>query len=227
VPPVESSLLDAPAPVDGPPRNGLLWLMPNTYGLIAVGVIASVTWWSTSLGGNLSSTVTVVGVTFAACVSGIVAMRLICPERVSQRRLVATVIIGVGLLLSAGAWYGTLLAVKMRAYEPAWQSAVDRAVTATTSARPSCTTSTAGYVYMPGIGNAYGRCVVVPSTHNGLQVSFIPRNVSSGTGLLYMPDSSDARMRSDECLSHIDGPWWQVGWPNANCPMGWTFIPGG
>ena len=226
MPPVESPLLEASAPVDGPPRSRLLGLVPITCGLTAVGVIASIAWWSTSLGGNLSSTVTVIVVTLAACVSAIVVMRLVCPERESQRRLVATVVIGVGLLLAAGAWYGTLLAVKMRAYEPAWQSAVDRAVTATTAAGPSCATSTAGYVYLPGIGNAYGRCVVFPGTHNGIQVSFIPRSVSSGTGLLYMPDSSDARMQSDECLSHIDGPWWQVGWPNGNCPIGWTFIPG-
>ena len=227
MPPVESSLLEAPAPDDAPSRNVRLGLVPIACGLMAVAVMASIAWWSTDLGGNLGSTVIVLGVTLAACVSAIVVMRLVCPERKSQRRLVATVIIGVGLLLSAGAWYGTLLTVKMRAYEPAWQSAVDRAVTATTAAGASCTTSMAGYVYLLGIGRAYGRCVVVPGVHNGLQVSFIPRSVSSGTGLLYMPDSADARMRSDECLSHLDGPWWQVGWPNGNCPTGWTFIPGG
>ncbi len=227
MPPVESSLMEAPAPDEAPSRNGMRGLVPIACGLMAVGIIVSIAWWSTDLGGNLGSTVTVLGVTLAACVSATVVMRLVCPERESQRRLVATVIIGVGLLLSAGAWHGTLLAVKIRTYEPAWQAAVDRAVTATTATGAACTTSTNGYVYMPGIGHADGRCVVVPGVHNGLQVTFFPRSVASGSGLLYMPDSSDARMRSDECLSHLDGPWWQVGEPNGNCPTGWTFIPGG
>src|ERR1035437_6553928 len=101
----------------------MLGLVPIACGLMAVGVIVSIAWWSTDLGGNLGSAVTVLGVTLAACVSAIVMMRLVCPERTSQRRLVATVIIGVGLLLSAGSWYGTLLAVKMRAYEPAGEGA--------------------------------------------------------------------------------------------------------
>ena len=227
MPPVESSLLEVPAPDDAPSRNGRLWLVPITCGLMAIGVIASIAWWSTGLGGNLGSTVTVLGVTLAACVSAIVVMRLVCPERESQRRLVATVIIGVGLLLSAGAWWGTLLTVKMRPYEPGWQAAVGRAVTETTATGAACTASTAGYVFLPGIGHADGRCVVARGVHNDVQVTFFPRSVASGTGLLYMPDSSDARMRSDECLSHLDGPWWQVGWPNGNCPTGWTFIPGG
>src|ERR1035437_10065726 len=140
----------------------MLGLVPIGCGLTAVGIIVSIAWWSTDLGGNLGSAVTVLGVPPAACVSAIVMMRLVCPERTSQRRLVATVIIGVGLLLSAGSWYGTLLAVKMRAYEPAWQAAVDRAVTETTATGAVCTTSTAGYVYLPGIRHADGRCVVVP-----------------------------------------------------------------
>jgi hypothetical protein len=227
VPPLESSLLEAPAPDDAPPPKGRLGLVPIACGLMAVAAMVSIAWWSADLGGNLSSTVIVLGVSIAACVSAVVALRLMCPGRKSQHQLVAVVMIGVGLLLSAGAWTGTLLTVKMRAYEPAWRAAVDRAVATTNAAGPSCTTSATGYINMPGIGIAYGRCVVVPGPHNGLQVSFVPRSVSSGTGLLYMPDSSDARMRSDECLSHLDGPWWQVGWPNGNCPTGWTFIPGG
>jgi len=227
VPPPESSLLEVQVPDHAPPPKGTLGLVSIACGLVAVAAIASIAWWSADLGGNLSSTVIVLGVSIAACVSAVVALRLMCPGRKSQHQLVAVVIIGVGLLLSAGAWTGTLLTVKMRAYEPAWQAAVDRAVATTNAAGPSCTTSATGYINMPGIGIAYGRCVVVPGPHNGLQVSFVPRSVSSGTGLLYMPDSSDARMRSDECLSHLDGPWWQVGWPNGNCPTGWTFIPGG
>ena len=227
MPSVATSIPEAPAPDDAPSRNGWLGLVPIACGLVSIAAMASTAWWSTDLGGNLDSTVIVIGVTIAACVSAIVVMRLVCPERKSQRRLVVAVLLGVGLLLSAGAWYGTLLTVRMRAYEPEWQSAVDRAVAATTAAGPSCTASTAGYVDLPGIGHAYGRCVVVPGVHNGLQVSFAPRNITSGTGLLYMPDSSDARMRSDECLSHLDGPWWQVGWPNGDCPTGWKFIPGG
>ena len=227
MPPLESSLLEAPAPDDAPPSKGRLGLVPIACGLVAVAAMASIAWWSADLGGNLNSTVIVLGASIAACVSAVVALRLMYPGRKSQRQLVAVVIIGVGLLLSAGAWTGALLTVKMRTYEPAWQAAVDRAVATTSAAAPSCTTSATGYINMPGIGIANGRCVVVPGPHNGLQVSFVPRSVSSGTGLLYMPDSSDARMRSDECLSHMDGPWWQVGWPNGNCPTGWTFIPGG
>jgi hypothetical protein len=227
VPPLESSLLEAPVPDNAPPPSRRLGLVPIASGLVAVAAMASIAWWSAHLGGNLGPTVISFGATIAACALAIVVMRLACPMWKWQRQLVAAVIIGVGLLLSAGAWYGTLLTVKMKAYEPAWQVAVDRAVATTSAAGPSCTTSAAGYINMPGIGIAYGRCVVVPGPHNGLQVSFAPRSVSSGTGLLYMPDSSDARMRSDECLSHLDGPWWQVGWPNGNCPTGWTFIPGG
>ena len=226
MPPLESSLLEAPAPDSAPPPSGGLGLVPIACGLVAIAAMASIAWWSAHLGGNLGSTVISLGVTIAACALAIVVMRLVCPTWKWQRQLVAAVIIGVGLLLSAGAWYGTLLTMKMKAYEPAWQAAVDRAVATTTAAGPSCTTSTVGYINMPGIGIAHGRCVVVPGPHNGLQISFLPHSVSSGTGLLYMPDSSDARMQSDECLSHIDGPWWQVGWPNGNCPTGWTFIPG-
>ena len=227
MPPLESLLLEAPVPDDASPPKGRSGLVPIACGLVAVAAMASIAWWSADLGGNLSSTVIVFGVSTAACVSAVVLLPLMCPGRKSQHQLVTVIIIGVGLLLSAGAWTGTLLTVKMKAYEPAWQAAVDRAVATTSAAGPSCTTSATGYLDVPGIGIAYGRCVVVPGPHNGLQVSFVPRNVSSGTGLLYMPDSSDARMRSDECLSHLDGPWWQVGWSNGNCPTGWTFIPGG
>jgi hypothetical protein len=227
VSPPESSLLEAQAPDHAPPPKGPLGLVPIACGLVAVAVMASIAWWSADLGGNLSSTVMVLGVTIAAFVTAVVALRLMYPGRKSQRQLVAVVIIGVGLLLSAASWTGTILTVKMKAYEPAWQAAVDRAVATTSAVGPSCTTSAAGYINMPGVGIAYGSCVVVPGSHNGLQVSFVPRNVSSGTGLIHMPDGSDARMRSDECLSHLDGPWWQVGWPNGNCPTGWTFIPGG
>lgn len=227
MPPPESSLLEAQIPDHAPPPKGTLGLVPIACGLVAIAAIASIAWWSAGLGGNLSSTVMVVGVTIAACVSAVMAVRLMYPGRKSQRQLVAVVIIGVGLLLSAGAWYGTLLTVKMKAYEPGWQAAVNRAVATTSAPGPSCTSSAAGYINMPGIGYANGRCVVVAGRHNGLQVSFVPRNVSSGTGLLYMPDGSDARMRSDECLSQLDGPWWQIGWSNGNCPTGWTFIPGG
>ncbi len=225
--PLESSLLEAPAPGSAPPPSGRLGLVPIACGLVAIAAMASIAWWSAHLGGNLGPTVVSLGTTIAACALAIVVMRLVCPTWKWHRQLVAAGIIGVGLLLSAGAWYGTFLTLKMKAYEPAWQAAVDRAVASTSAAGTSCTTSAAGYIKMPGIGLAYGRCVVAPGPHNGLQVSFLPRNVSSGTGLLYMPDSSDARMRSDECLSHLDGPWWQVGWPNGNCPTGWTFIPGG
>jgi len=227
VPPPESSLLEAQVPDHAPPPQGPLGLVPIACGLVAVAAIASIAWWSADLGGNPSSTVMVLGVTIAVCISAVVALRLMYPGPKSQRRLVAVVIIGVGLLLSAGSWTGTLLTVKMKAYEPAWQAAVDRAVATTSATGPSCTTSAAGYINMPGVGIAHGRCVVVPGPHNGLQVSFAPRSVSSGTGLLYMSDNSDARLRSDECLSHLDGPWWQVGWPNGNCPTGWTFVPGG
>lgn len=226
MPPLELSLLEAQTPDDAPPPCGGLGWVPIACGLVAVALMASVAWWSAYLGGNLGPAVASLGVTFAACALAIVVMRLVFPAWKWQQQLVAAVIIGVGLLLSAGAWCGTFLTVKMRAYEPAWQAAVDRALATTSAAGPSCTASATGYINMPGIGIAYGRCVVVPGPHNGLQVSFVPRNVSSGTGLLYMPYGSDARMRWDECLSHLDGPWWQVGWPNGNCPAGWTFIPG-
>jgi hypothetical protein len=199
-------------------------LVPIAAGLLPVCVIASVAWWSTGLGGNLGSTLTVLVVTGAGCASAIAVMRIACPGREPQRRSLVTVIIGVGLLLSAGAWYGTLLTVKMRAFEPGWQASVDRAATATGA---TCTTSTVGYLELPGIGRADRRCVVARGVHNGLQVTFVDGGVPSATGLLYMPDRADVRTRSDECLSHLDGPWWQVGWPNGNCPTGWTFIPGG
>jgi hypothetical protein len=137
MPPVEMSLLEAPAPGDAPSRNRRVGLVPIACGLVVVAAMASISWWSTDLGGNLGSTMIVLGVTLAASVSAIVVMRLVCPERKSQRRLVTTAIIGVGLLLSAGTWYGTLLTVKMRAYEPAWQAAVDRAVNSTTATGPS------------------------------------------------------------------------------------------
>ncbi len=223
MPPLESSLLEAPVPDSAPPPSRRLGLVPIACGLVAIAAMASIAWWSAHLGGNLGPTVISLGATIAACALAIVVMRLVCPTWKWQRQLVAAVIIGVGLLLSAGAWYGTFLTMKMKAYEPAWQAVVDRGA----PIRPSCTTSAAGYINMPGIGIAYRRCVVFPGPHNGLQVTFVSRSVSSGTGLLYMPVWSDARMRSDECLSHLDGPWWQVGWPNGNCPTGWTFIPGG
>ena len=223
MPPLESSLLEAPVPDSSPPPSRRLVLVPITCDLVAIAAMALIAWWSARLGGNLGPTVISLGATIAACVLAIVVMRLVCPTWKWQRQLVAAVIVGVGLLLSAGAWYGTILTMKMKAYELAWQAVVDRGV----PIRPSCTTSAAGYINMPGIGMAYRRCVVLPGPSNGIQVSFLPRSVSSGTGLLYMPAWSDERMRWDECLSHLDGPWWQVGWPNGNCPTGWTFIPGG
>ena len=117
--PPESSLLEARAPDHAPPPKGTLGLVLIACGLVAVAAMASVAWWSADLGGNLSSAVMVLGVTIAACVSAVVALRLMYPGRKSQRQLVTVVIIGVGLLLSAGAWYGTFLTVKMKTYEPA------------------------------------------------------------------------------------------------------------
>jgi hypothetical protein len=227
VPPVESAILEAPTPDSASHQFGVPWLVPLVSTVMSVALIAWIAWWSTDLGGNLDSAVTVVGATVGLCVSVFVAMRLACPRQESQRRVVATVIVGVGLLLSLGAWHGTFLTLKMRSYEPGWQMAVDRALTETTSTGAYCSTSTSGYVFLPGIGRADGRCVVLRGAHENVQVSFFRHAGVPDTGLLFMPDSADARTRPDECLSHLDGPWWQVGWPNGNCPSDWTFVPGG
>jgi hypothetical protein len=81
---------------------------------------------------------------------------------------------------------------------------------------------------VPGLGNLEWVC---SSRGTDPQVEFDGRGYSNGVGVAYIwsPHGTAETIASDECVFHLDGPWWMLtnGLDGTACPLGWNGVGGG
>jgi hypothetical protein len=79
---------------------------------------------------------------------------------------------------------------------------------------------------LPGLGRLEQVC-----TQSGTdpQVEFDGPGYNEGVGLAYVWSPKAGRVGTDECVIHLDGPWWALTWGQNGtaCPVGWGGVGGG
>jgi hypothetical protein len=209
-----------PAVVDHPLR--LVWLALVAVGLVALALIGA--WRLTGLQRGYSATIFAVGVAIFAAIILLLIGQWLVPDRNLAPWFCELFGVGGCLLVVFAAWNGSLLQLKMKTSEPSWTKSVNQALG---SQHGGCVDATTTAV-MPGIGLIDLRCVTLAGRHNHIQVSLLHQGTRGSSGVLYMPSSLDLREQRDQCLLHLDGPWWQISsLSEGGCPSGFQFIPGG
>jgi len=130
-------------------------------------------------------------------------------------------------------WWRTADAAKLKANEKVWLAAATSALNEPVVGSNLCGNSPAGYTtstqaYMPGFGPVAQICVS-PNTNLGKpQVQFLRDKQHGFGGLVYNPYNIGLGM-PDECVEHLDGPWWQFQplLSSNSCPSGFQFVGGG
>jgi hypothetical protein len=143
----------------------------------------------------------------------------------------------IALVIGLGLWHATdstkADSATLKANEKVWLAAATRALQVPVVGSNLCGGSGTGdtattQASLPGYGPVSQICVIPNSNLGSPQVQFLRDQQHGFGGLVYNPGNIGLRM-PDECVGHLDGPWWQFQplLSSAACPPGFQFVGGG
>jgi hypothetical protein len=119
----------------------------------------------------------------------------------------------------------------LKANETVWLAAATGALQSSAGSN-LCGSSAAGDIAtttsLPGYGPVSRICVMPNPNLGHPQVQFLRDKQHGFGGLVYNPGNIGLGM-PDECVGHLDGPWWQFQplLSSNACPNGFQFVGGG
>ena len=162
----------------------------------------------------------------------------VLPDRPGFRRrttllwVSALVVLLVATAIGLASWWAAD-AAKLKANEHVWLAAATKALHMPFVGSNLCGSSPAGDTtstgaFMPGYGPVGQICVLPNPGLGNPQVQFLRGMEHGFGGLVYNPYNIGLGT-PDECVGHVDGPWWQFQplLSSNSCPSGFQFIGGG
>jgi hypothetical protein len=159
------------------------------------------------------------------------------PRRTKWGGVGGAAVLLVAFVTGLAWWHATDTAkadsATLKANEKVWLAAATGALQTPLAGSNLCGSSAAGdsasaQASLPGYG-PISRICVMPNTNLGApQVQFLRDEQHGFGGLVYNPDNIALGM-PDECVGHLDGPWWQFQplLSSNGCPTGFQFVGGG
>jgi hypothetical protein len=224
-------MIDSDSPGSGHARLSKAHQLKRPMGLLGVTLVATAmvlggAWLGTSLAANYMAPVLAIVLAIVAIGLVVLAGQRLTPASNELRAATfAAAFVGC-LLVVICTFNGSFVALRFKSDQSAWMDAVVRAEHEA-SANPICSPPAGSQEHLPGIGNVDTPCAILPGLHNQLQVRFELSNSASSSGLVYLASAADLSQLFDQCVFHLDGPWWRYTSSSAGgCSEGYSFISG-